>query len=245
MKIDELKAYVVEFDLDIIYITETWLNEEISNSDVAIENVSMYKKDRWEVKGGRAGGVIVYVRESVILFPCEELNKYSTEFLWCKMMVDKENVLTIGVCYNSPNSKDSEVNELMDVIQKASNNMVLIMREFNFPGINWVTLETDATESKISDLTQECFLTQHVLKRTRYDNILNLVLSSEENMVEELFVLEHLANSDQNIITWKTTYETVINPLDARSRYTGGTVYQRHHPKPVDRRHGYQRKCYL
>ena len=26
-KIDELKAYVVEFDLDIIGITETWLNE--------------------------------------------------------------------------------------------------------------------------------------------------------------------------------------------------------------------------
>ena len=32
-----------------------------------------------------------------------------------------------------------------------------------------------------------------------------------------------------------------FNPLDARSRYTGGTVYQRHHQKPVYRRHGYQR----
>ena len=32
-----------------------------------------------------------------------------------------------------------------------------------------------------------------------------------------------------------------INPLDARSRYTGGTVYQRHRPKPVCRRDGYQR----
>ena len=30
-------------------------------------------------------------------------------------------------------------------------------------------------------------------------------------MVEELFVLEHLVNSDHNIITWKTTCETVIN----------------------------------
>ena len=30
-------------------------------------------------------------------------------------------------------------------------------------------------------------------------------------MVEDLFVLEHLANSDHNIITWKTTCETVIN----------------------------------
>ena len=33
LKIDELKAYVLEFDLDIIGITETWLNEGISNSE--------------------------------------------------------------------------------------------------------------------------------------------------------------------------------------------------------------------
>ena len=99
----------------------------------------------------------------------------------------------------------------MDVIKKASNNMVLIMGDFHFPGINWVTLEADVTGSKFLDLTQDCFLIQHVLKPTRYDNILDLVLSSEENMVEDLFVLEHLANSDHNIITWKTTCEMVIN----------------------------------
>ena len=88
--------------------------------------------------------------------------------------------------------------------------MVLI-RDFNFPGINWVTLEADITGSKFLDLTQDCFLIQHVLKPTSYDNILDLVLSTEENMDEELFILEHLANSDHNIITSKTTCETVIN----------------------------------
>ena len=109
-------------------------------------------------------------------------------------MVDKGNVLTIGVCYKSPNAEDSEVNELMNIIKKVSNNMVLIMGDFNFPGMDWVTLKADATGSKFLDLTQDCYLTQHVLKPTRYDNILDVVLSSEENMVEELFVLEHLAN---------------------------------------------------
>ena len=86
--------------------------------------------------------------DSVISFPSEELNKYSTESVWCKVMGDKGNVLTIGVCYKSPNAEDSEVNELMDVIKKASNNIVLIMGDFNFPGINWVTLEADVTGSK-------------------------------------------------------------------------------------------------
>ena len=44
LKIGELKAYVVEFDLDIIGITETWLNEGISNSEIAIKNFSIYRK---------------------------------------------------------------------------------------------------------------------------------------------------------------------------------------------------------
>ena len=36
--------------------------------------------------------------------------------------------------------------------------MVLIMGDFNFPGINWVTLDADVTDSKFLDLTQDCFL---------------------------------------------------------------------------------------
>ena len=112
LKIDELKAYVVEFDLDIIGITETWSNEGIWNSEISIDNFSIYRKDRSEVKGACAGGVIVYVRDSVISFPCEELNKYNTESVWCKVVGDKGNVLTFGVCYKSPNAEDSEVNEL-------------------------------------------------------------------------------------------------------------------------------------
>ena len=43
----------------------------------------------------------------------------------------------------SPNAEDSEVNVLMDVIKKAFNNIVLIMKDFNFLGIDWVTLEAD------------------------------------------------------------------------------------------------------
>ena len=99
------------------------------------------------------------------------------------MIGDKGYVLTIGVCYKSPNI---EVNEIMDVIKKASNNMVLVMGYFNLPGINWITLEADITGSKFLGLTLDYFLVQHVLKPIRYANILDLVRSSEENMVEEL-----------------------------------------------------------
>ena len=64
-------------------------------------------------------------------------------------------MLTIGVCYKGSNAEDSQVSELMVVIKKASNNMVLIMGDFNFSGINWITLEADVTGSKFLDFTQD------------------------------------------------------------------------------------------
>ena len=80
--------------------------KKFTNSEVAIGNCSMYRKDWSKVKGGRERGVIVYVRGSIISFPCEEFNKFSTESVWCKVMVDKGNVLTIVVWYKSPNAED-------------------------------------------------------------------------------------------------------------------------------------------
>ena len=44
---------------------------------------------------------------------------------------------------------------------------------------------------------------------------------------------------NQNL-TW-TDHFLLLNPLNARSRYTSGTVYKCHRQKPVYRRHGYQR----
>ena len=55
MKIDELKAYAAEFELDIIGITETWLNEGISNCEIAIENFTFTEKTNQKLKGGAQG----------------------------------------------------------------------------------------------------------------------------------------------------------------------------------------------
>ena len=55
LKIDELKDYAVEFDLDVIGITEIWVNEGISNSEIANDNFSIYRKDRSGVKEGGQG----------------------------------------------------------------------------------------------------------------------------------------------------------------------------------------------
>ena len=107
---------------------------------------------------------------------------------------------------------------MFSVIKYVSGKQVLVMGDFNYPGIDWDCLESDSEGESFLNLVQDCFLFQHVLTPTRGNNILDLVLSSEEGMVEDLQVCEHLANSDHNMISFKLVCSTIIND-------TSRTVY--------------------
>ena len=75
------------------------------------------------------------------------------------------------------------------------------MGDFNYPSVNWETLEADTVGEELLDLVNDCYLIQHVNIPTRDLNVLDLVFSSEDGMVENLHVKEHVGNSDHNIST--------------------------------------------
>ena len=76
------------------------------------------------------------------------------------------------------------------------------MGDFNFPHINWNTYDSDAASVSFINLVMDNYLSQYVKEPTRESNLLDLVLTSEEAMVENVEVLEHLGNSDHNIVKW-------------------------------------------
>ena len=78
------------------------------------------------------------------------------------------------------------------------------MGDFNYPKINWDTLDCDSSSTAFRDLILDNYLYQHVRQPTRENNILDLVISSNVNMVNDVQVLEHLGNSDHNILLWKS-----------------------------------------
>ena len=59
-------------------------------------------------------------------------------------------------------------------------------------------------------LINDCFLTQHVRNPTRENNILDLVLTTEADMVDDVFVDSPLSNSDHNILSWIFKCSTII-----------------------------------
>lgn len=214
-KIEELQMYAIELNLHIIGVCETWLHENILDGEISLEGFTLYRKDRQAVKPGRGGGVLLYVNNILVSSACEILNSYKAEAVWSNIQIDKGNVLTVGVCYKSPNVEECELEQLFCSIKHASRNQVLVMGDFNYPDIDWDSLNHDQSSSEFMNLILESYLFQHVSEPTRDKNILDLVFTSEESMIDNIEVREHLSTSDHNILCWNLITKTEISSSNA------------------------------
>ena len=82
----------------------------------------------------------------------------------------------------------------------------MILGDFNHGTINWATSEAEARDKDFLDTMQDCYLTQHI----RGDNILDLVFSSEQKLVDYVCILPPLANSDHNAISFKIAISSTV-----------------------------------
>ena len=142
-KLEELHNYAIEHNLQIIGIAETWLNSHVGDGEISINDFTMYRKDRSCVKLGKGGGVLLYIHNSLFSSACTELNNFKSESIWCNVWLDKTTEIVIGVCYKSPNADVNEIDELFQSIKESVKKQVIIVGNFNYPGINWSLLDSD------------------------------------------------------------------------------------------------------
>ena len=163
---------VADIDPHVIDITESWANEDIVDAELALTGYVMFRKDR---RVRRGGGVILYIKESIQAYEITLKSEAdSVEAIWCNI-VTRNSTLTIGVVYRSPNIGQEEDVKLQNVIREVSKGECVIMGDFNHGHIQWESLESaGGDDHQFLLLTQDCFLTQHVLEPTRGGNVLDL-----------------------------------------------------------------------
>ena len=150
---------------------------------------------------------------------CTLLNDLNIdEAVWCTVQLKNNDRMLIGVVYRSPNSNSEENNpKIIDLIPKLSEYVgyshCLLLGDFNFPNINWVTLTSLDGEQSLSagflNACEDAFLTQHVTKPTRHRHgqtfsILDLIFTSDPNMIEDSNIthLSPLGSSDHEVLLW-------------------------------------------
>ena len=89
----------------------------------------------------------------------------------------------------------------------------------DYPNIYWINLDADSGSRHFLDMVNDSYLTQHVTRPTRGSNILDLVLTTEPDMISEVEVREHLANCDHKILAWKIDCNAPVVLTINRSSY--------------------------
>ena len=178
----------------------------MGNAEFSLKGYQMFRKDR-EVR--RGGGVALYIKQSIQAYEFQINNVVDyDEAIWCNILI-RGAKLTVGVVYRCPSTSKEQDVILHNVISHVSRNDCVIMGDFNHADIRWNSLDSCDDGKAFLILVQDCFLTQHVSEPTRGDNILDLILSTQKEMIDNVRVVEPLGKSDHSQIQFNLRVKTV------------------------------------
>ena len=90
---------------------------------------------------------------------------------------------------------------------KDNKQCVIIAGDFNHRTIDWDIPRAEHADQEFLEAVQDGYLTQHVREPTLGENILDLILSTEEHIVEDTTILPPLSNSDHNVVSFSLIVE--------------------------------------
>lgn len=197
---------------DLMCITETWLNKEISNSEIALCGYKIAaRKDRTDTLRGRGGGTIILSRNVSLV------EIHTTVPGVCGVRV---GAMDVYCCYLSPNADDDQragMNSFLSTLERTT----VIVGDFNHPNVDWSTGYTSGQRDwNFVDATHKSYLAQYISDPTHdAGNILDLLFTNDERRIVYTHVRMDLKISDHFPIqvglmhnpNFQETSEAVLN----------------------------------
>ena len=200
-KLSEMKVRVSNSMPSIIGVTEVKPKNkqtQIKESEYSLSEVGNYDMFSTNIENDKGRGCLLYISQELKAVQIH-LNVEYEEYVCASVKLNNEDKLLIGLVYRSPNSNNDYNNMLQKLLSEACKrnySHILIMGDFNMANIdreNWHSEgdPTDTMEYKFIECLQDNYLFQQVTKPTRWrgddtPHILDLVLTNEENMVNNI-----------------------------------------------------------
>ena len=202
--------------LDIIGLTETWLNEYIFDNEILPSNYTLFRKDRVS----RGGGVLIAVNNK---FTCQAITSpENLEIICIKLILPCS--ITFCVTYVPPSCTAVYYDSLFDFLLQLHHvsDKMIILGDFNFPDIDWDTLSGHFPASnQFCDLVFKTGLSQLIDQPTHiHGNILDLLLTNLDDNISHLQInSDQLLTSDHYSITLSLSV-SVTASLKSASYFT-------------------------
>ena len=246
-KREELQARTSDCNPHIIAITEV----KPKHSRYGIQEAELQLPGYDCIPGidGNGRGVLLYIMKCLEATKNEMLTEAGgADQIWCDLKLANNDILLVGCIYRSPNSSQLQNSRVNDQIVKASlakASHVMILGDFNHPEINWKTQSCASPRSHPANLflesVRDSFLTQHVFEPTHYRgsqtaNILDLLLTNEAGMVEDLTYHSPLGKSHHSVLqfTLKCYYNAKLSSRETYQYEKGNYQGLRNHLGSLD-----------
>ena len=200
-KVPELQLIVSDSQPDILLITESWCNRNISNAFLSLEGYNLnsdLRLDRNDTANGIGGGLLVYVRNGLIVLSCDILSEFNQ---YCKFVLKTEKEpLYFYLVYRPPNSSKKNIENLCYLLETSERNSFMI-GDFNLPDIDWSENSAPGKYSCVLDTCNDKGLVQVVPFQTHTKgNILDLVLTNAPDLIINIEDNGRIGKSDHTMI---------------------------------------------
>ena len=235
-KMSELRTIVSNNKPQLIAITEVKAKNfrfDVKDVELQIPGYEIYKSD---MSSNSDRGCILYIHKS--LNPCYVQHKGTyKDAVWCEVGLINNDKLLVGCLYRSPNIQENDnltFNKMINTtLEERTYSHLLMVGDFNLPDINWNTwtAPSDNIEDKNNiflEILRDHYLYQHTDKPTRgrgtqKSNIIDLVLTNEEDMISDMEFWSPLGLSDHCMLVFKyNCYSLRSNSSQARYSYNRG-----------------------
>ena len=131
---------------DVICVNETWLNQNISNSEILHSGFTIFRRDRSDRGGGRVLIAIktAYFKAVKEFKPESEAGLQQLEIIFAKITTLPGQRILFCFCYRPPNEDPSLMDVFDNFLQEVSDqfdNMVISV-DFNLPDILWDSIDS-------------------------------------------------------------------------------------------------------
>lgn len=211
---DSLTAYTLLNDVDIIFISETWLTDIVKDRELSLnDRYSVFRKDR----ESRGGGVIILVKKSL---SCSVVDCLSAVEAVSVDVLLGYNTIRFVCCYITNADGGVKRDQIVDVDKLfealVDDRPIIICGDFNLPHIQWNTATISSSLSVDSLFVNSCLnngLTQLVTENTRTPNgsehgsVLDLLLTTDPAIIGDLHVTSPPIKTDHMALSFQVLIE--------------------------------------
>ena len=199
-RLDDVENLLLHYhNFDILALTETHLDNTVTDNSLHINGYQFFRRDR----NRNGGGVGIYIKETLQTKRRFDLEQNDIEIIWIETHIGDRKFL-ISSCYRPPGQNLNKVNNFLELLQLSLESAidenptsVLLLGDLNDRCTVWNSTHPHSElKDKLVILTNSLNFSQLINDPTRGNNILDILLTNTPDLLCESGVYPPLFNLD-------------------------------------------------